>query len=109
MGKPAEPGLDISQDLRAHTLISVCARRSLSKTFLFSLAFLITAAVFGQQTDPETALDEATGTFEHGNPAAAEQTLDSILKKYPRNLRALVLMGAVLDSQQRFREAESWY
>ncbi len=87
----------------------MCSRRSLSKILLFSLAFFTTGVLFTQQTDPETELDEAAGAFEHGDAIAAEQKLDPILKEYPRNLRALVLMGAVLDSQQKFQEAESCY
>ena len=65
-----------------------------------------TGALFGQQTQ---SLDEAAADFEQGHVAEAGQKLDTILRSHPDDLRALILKGAVLDSLQRFSEAEQYY
>jgi len=62
-----------------------------------------------QQSTPQTALDEATAALEQGRAAEADQKLDSFLKGHPEDLRALILKGAVLDSLERWGEAESYY
>ena len=74
-------------------------------------AVLLLASSLGRAQQPTTqvALDEAAAAFEQGRPAEAGQKLESILKTHPTELRALILEGAVLDSQQRYREAESYY
>lgn len=54
-------------------------------------------------------MDEAAAAYEQGRTQEAEHKIDSILTNHPRDLGALVLMGVVLDSQQRYQEAESYY
>lgn len=63
----------------------------------------------GQQPAPPGALDEAAAAFEQGKAAEADQKLDSILKDHPADLGALILKGAVLDSLERYSQAESYY
>jgi predicted Zn-dependent protease len=63
----------------------------------------------GQQPASQPALDQAVAAYEKGKTAEAEQKIDSILRNHPGDLGALVLMGVVLDSEQRYREAESYY
>jgi len=69
------------------------------------LALLWIGILAGQQT----LLDDAAAAFEQGRAAEAAQKVDLFLKDHPADLRALILKGAVLDSLQRFTEAESYY
>jgi len=62
-----------------------------------------------QQSTTQLALDEAAAAFEQGKADEAGRKLESILKTHPTELRALILEGAVLDSEQRYREAEGYY
>ena len=70
---------------------------------LFALLWI--GILAGQQA----LLDEAAAAFEQGRAADAGQKVDLFLKDHPADLRALILKGAVLDSLQRFAEAESYY
>lgn len=81
----------------------------LSKILPFTLSLLAGAVLLAQQSAPQDALDEITSAFKQGKTAEAQQRLDSILKDHPDDLRALMLAGAVLDSQQRYGEAETYY
>ncbi len=54
-------------------------------------------------------LDDAASAFERGDFVSAESTLRSLLKSKPSNAPALGLLGAVLDGEKRFDEAESSY
>jgi tetratricopeptide (TPR) repeat protein len=69
------------------------------------LALAWTGLLFGQQA----VLDEAATAFEQGRAAEAGQKLEAVLRNHPNDLRALILNGAVLDSLQRYGEAESYY
>jgi tetratricopeptide (TPR) repeat protein len=73
------------------------------------LAPLWIGVLSSQQPAPQTALDEATSALKQGRAAEADQKLDSFLKSHPEDLRALILKGAVLDSLERWGEAESYY
>ena len=73
------------------------------------LLLLAGVLALAQQSAKQTALDDAAVAFEQGKAAEAERKLESILKSHPNELRALILAGAVLDSQQRYSEAESYY
>jgi len=64
---------------------------------------------FGQQPAPDLALDDAARAFEQGKTAEAEQKVHSVLEKHPSDLRALLLAGAILDSQQRYGQAEEYH
>ncbi|MBZ5592503.1 MAG: tetratricopeptide repeat protein [Acidobacteriia bacterium] len=79
------------------------SRTSTAGKLILALAWI--GILAGQQA----ALDEAAAAFEQGRAAEAGQKLDSILKDHPADLRALILKGAVLDSLQRYAEAESYY
>src|SRR5713101_3739537 len=76
---------------------------------VLSLLALASIPLVAQQPETELALDEAARVFEQGKMAEAEQKLRSVLEKHPSNLQALVLQGAILDSQQRFSEADPYY
>jgi tetratricopeptide (TPR) repeat protein len=65
--------------------------------------------LLAQQLAPPAVLDEAAAAFEQGRAADADQKLDSFLKTHPTDLRALLLKGAVLDSLERWGEAEGYY
>jgi tetratricopeptide (TPR) repeat protein len=65
--------------------------------------------LMGQQLAPPAVLDEAAAAFEQGRADEADQKLNSFLKGHPTDLRALLLKGAVLDSRERWAEAESYY
>lgn len=83
--------------------------RVLSKILPFSLSFLSSAVLLAQQSSPDLAIDEAGSVFAQGKSSEAEQKLDTVLKSYPDDLRALLLKGAILDSEQRYSEAASYY
>ena len=70
---------------------------------------ILALAWIGILVGQKAALDEAAAAYEHGRTAEAGQMLDSILKDHPADLRALILKGAVLDTLQRYGEAESYY
>jgi tetratricopeptide (TPR) repeat protein len=65
--------------------------------------------LLAQQPAPPAVLDEAAAAFEHGRADEADQKVNSFLKSHPTDLRALLLKGAVLDSLDRWAEAESYY
>jgi len=65
--------------------------------------------LLSQPLAPRTALDEAAAAFEQGRADEADQKLNSFLKSHPPDLRALLLKGAILDSLERWGEAESYY
>lgn len=88
--------------------ILVLRKGSVAK-LIFTASFLAGIVVSAQQPARETALDEAAAAYEQGKTAEAEQKIDWILKNHPGDLGALVLMGVVLDSEQRYKEAESYY
>lgn len=81
---------------------AVCRMKSAGKLIL---VLACTGIFAGQQS----VLDEAANAFEHGRAAEAGQKLDGFLKDHPADLRALLLKGAVLDSLQRYAEAEPYY
>jgi tetratricopeptide (TPR) repeat protein len=72
-------------------------------------SLLSLSLVFGQQHTSDSICEEAAKSFEQGRLADAEAALAALLEKQPRDARALSLMGVVLDSGQRYREAESFY
>ncbi|PYT24517.1 MAG: hypothetical protein DMG58_25845, partial [Acidobacteria bacterium] len=84
-------------------------RDRLASRLAVVLLLLAGVLALAQQPATQLTLDEAAVAFEQGKPAEAERKLESLLKSHPTELRALVLAGAVLDSQQRFSEAESYY
>ena len=83
--------------------------RVLLKLLPFTLLFVATVFLFAQQSAVEAALDEAASDFAQGRIAEAESRVDGILKEHPADLRALMLKGAVLDAQQHYNDAQSYY
>ena len=57
----------------------------------------------------EAALDAAATAFEQGKTALAEQQVRAVLDRHANDLRALILMGAILDSEQRYADAAPYY
>jgi Tfp pilus assembly protein PilF len=80
-------------------------RKSSVHKLALTLAFLGGIVLSAQQA----ALDEAAAAFEQGKTTEARQKLEAVLKNHPNELGGLVLMGVVLDSEQRYSEAESYY
>ena len=74
----------------------------------FGPVFLF-AAVLASQTVPEPAYEDAARWFQQGRAGDAEAALNSLLKSRPGDVRALMLLGVVLDSGQRYKEAETFY
>ncbi|MFL6352654.1 MAG: tetratricopeptide repeat protein [Bryobacteraceae bacterium] len=83
--------------------------RVLLKVLPFTLSFLASIVLFAQEPAGESALEAAASDFAQGRIAEADSRVDAILKDHPADLRALILKGAVLDSQQRYNDAESYY
>ncbi len=70
------------------------------------LAITLGIAAPAQQPDPYQTI---TSAIEHSRYAEAEKGLRQILESSPGDLRALSLLGIVLDSEGRFDEAEDAY
>ncbi|MFN7997899.1 MAG: tetratricopeptide repeat protein [Bryobacteraceae bacterium] len=74
------------------------------------LAFaLLPLSFLFAQTGPDAGVDDAARMFEQGDSAGAQQKLLAVLNGNPRDLRALILTGVVLDSQKRYSDAEPYY
>jgi len=52
---------------------------------------------------------DAVAAFERGDLASAEQTLNSVLQSQPDDAAALGLLGAVLDAEKKYPEADGAY
>jgi tetratricopeptide (TPR) repeat protein len=87
--------------------LTVPGRNRLRKLTI-TVSFLGSILLFAQP-EPQRAIDEAAQGFREGNTLEAKQKLHSVLEANPSDLRALVLMGAVLDAEQRYSEAEMYY
>jgi tetratricopeptide (TPR) repeat protein len=73
-----------------------------------ALGFILAALLAGQPVaDP--AYRRAVAAFQQGRPAEAETALRSLLKRWPADAEGLMLLGIVLDSEQRYGEAEAFY
>jgi tetratricopeptide (TPR) repeat protein len=80
-------------------LLSFCCLRSLVCPLDSLAQGQISASVY----------DKATTFYQQGKLAEAEQTLRSVLQNHTKDVRALGLLGVVLDAQKRFEEAERYY
>src|SRR5258708_16021810 len=83
--------------------------RNLLSTASIMLSFLGGLPLLAQQPEPQRAIEEATEAFREGKTLEAKQKLNSLLEGNPSDLRALVLIGAVLDAEQHYSEAEEYY
>ncbi len=73
----------------------------------FSLpAWLLLISTFAFAADDFAA---AVAAFEHGDVASAETILHGLLRSRPNDPAALGLLGAVLDTEKKYGEAESTY
>lgn len=70
---------------------------------------LLLAAVLRAQDVPDPAYERAAESYHQGRMAEAEAALKSLLGKHPSDVQVLALLGAVLDSGQRYGEAEVFY
>jgi len=84
-------------------------RESFVRGAAFAISWLAGILLFAQQPTPDRVLDEAARNFEQGKTAEAERQIHLVLHKQPSNLLALLLEGAVLDSEQRYNEADAYY
>lgn len=82
------------------------------------IAVLVTVLVMGasstmaqraraQQVTQPTSLDVAVALIRDGRVAEAEQKLDALLKREPKNAGALNLLGTIRAQQNRLAEAEA--
>ena len=55
------------------------------------------------------SLEDAIAAFERGDFPSAESTLHSFLQGHPNDSAALGLLGAVLDGEKKYRDAEDVY
>ncbi|HYK92269.1 MAG TPA: tetratricopeptide repeat protein [Acidobacteriota bacterium] len=69
---------------------------------------LLTVYLFSQSPGPQR-FDQIVAAYQQGRLDEAEKLLRSLLSDHPSEIRALSLMGVVLDGQKRFAEAESFY
>jgi len=71
------------------------------------------ACLFGcvllAQTAARYSLDAAAEAYQEGRVGDAQQILEMLLRKQPKDPAALVLMGVVLDAERRFPDAEAYY
>jgi tetratricopeptide (TPR) repeat protein len=75
-----------------------------------SLIFLSAGAAQSPRDQvPANVLHQIAAEFEQGNVPKAERMVRAGLEKAPRDPAALSLLGVILDSQQRYAEAESAY
>ncbi len=74
-----------------------------SRAFAGLLLLLSTVAFAADQ------FGDATAAFERGDMTSAEQTLRTILHAHPNDVPALGLLGAVLDTEKKYTEAERAY
>ncbi len=83
--------------------------RNLLCNAVIALSFPGRILLFAQQPEQERAIEEATRAFQEGKTAEANQKLRPVLEANPSDLRALILIGAVLDAEQRYNDAEVYY
>jgi tetratricopeptide (TPR) repeat protein len=73
-------------------------------SLLLAFVLLTTAQHLG-----DDALARAAAAYRNGDTAEAKRMLGNIMAEHPSELGAFVLMGAVLDSEQRYQDAESYF
>lgn len=78
------------------------------RKLILAFACLVASAVFAQRGS-DAALENAAAAYREGKAADAERILRDLLRKQPDDWHALALMGAVLDSEQRYPDAEPYY
>jgi tetratricopeptide (TPR) repeat protein len=76
---------------------------------LISIVLLASTPMLAQIGTDSSVYEPITAAYQAGRFQEAEQKLREILEKRPSEVRALSLMGAVLDAQKRYEEAEGYY
>jgi tetratricopeptide (TPR) repeat protein len=82
------------------------------RLILLSIALLEAFSVAplpAQDEVPASVYRRALSALKDGEAGQAERTLAEVLRKHPRDARALGLMGVILDAQRRFDLAERYY
>ena len=77
---------------------------------VLSFAFILLVSLSGlaQSQVSDSVYDRAAAAFQTGKMAEAEETLRSILRSSPGDVRALGMLGVVLDAQKRFATGARW-
>ncbi len=70
---------------------------------------LLAVCLFSQSPGSQSGYDKIMSAYQQGRLQDAEKLLRARLRSNPDEIRALSLMGVVLDGQKRFTEAESYY
>jgi tetratricopeptide (TPR) repeat protein len=74
-----------------------------------SISLFFAGILVAQHPDVLAALDEASAAYQNGHAAESVRILETLLKSHPSEPGALTLMGAALDAEQRYDEAEKYY
>ena len=81
------------------------------KIFLFTLIVL---CIYGKQIIAQTIeyvkmYDESLQLYESGKYDEAQKILKRLLKKYPKEIDALMLMGDIEMKKENWPKAKDWY
>jgi tetratricopeptide (TPR) repeat protein len=83
-------------------------RRSLFHR-VFPLAAVLFCIAAGRSADDGRAIRDAVAAMDRGDFPSAERTLRAELQARPTNAAALSLLGAALDNQKKFPEADEFH
>jgi len=81
----------------------------LSRWLLLCTTSLLCAASSLRAQVPPSVYDQVTAELDQHRYPEAEALLEAALNEHPQDGEALGLMGAILDAQKRFAEAEGFY
>jgi tetratricopeptide (TPR) repeat protein len=70
---------------------------------------LLVVKIYSQSPIAPGIYDQITAAYQQGRLEEAEKQLRSLLQAHPAEVRALSLMGVILDAQKRYAEAETYY
>ena len=76
---------------------------------LIATLLLVSAPLMAQTEAAPSLYEQIAASFKAGEYQKVEQQLRQILEKRPREVRAMSLLGAVLDSQKKYEEADAVY
>ena len=77
--------------------------------FCIGLLIALGSIAASQAAQSSSVYEKAIQDFQNGRGADAEITLRSVLQSHPQDLQALSLTAVILDSEQRYSEAEEFY
>ena len=75
----------------------------------FFVSLLAAASAVASQATPASVYQQAAAELQKGNAKAAEDLVDPLLRKNPKDLRALTLKGMAATAQGRRDEANAQY